>query len=115
MHTAYHEAPPGRTGQRYVDANTRLTLSTTSLPATSSQVPDGNVYSSKDEGDTPSILNAGQLDFNTALATLRGLPNPDHTDLALGAIAGLTLTPGLYKFNSGVTVRCSCPHGPANL
>ena len=42
-------------------------------------------------------------DVNTAYLDASGRPNPDFLNLGAGAIGGLTLTPGLYKWTTSVT------------
>ena len=42
-------------------------------------------------------------DVNTAYLDASGRPNPDFLNLNAGAIGGLTLAPGLYKWTTGVT------------
>ena len=42
-------------------------------------------------------------DVKTAYLDASGRPNPDFLNLGAGAIGGLTLTPGLYKWTTGVT------------
>jgi hypothetical protein len=83
-----------------------------SSTAVSAQVPNGSLYTNAYSAPTPTILNAAEVAFNTALDLVRGLPNATYTDLKGGAIAGLTLTPGLYKFTGAITVSSSsrlCP------
>ena len=42
-------------------------------------------------------------DVNTAYLDASGRPNPDFLNLGAGAIGGLTLVPGLYKWTTSVT------------
>jgi len=55
------------------------------------------------------IQNAGLLgsavtDMQSAYSTAQALPSPDYTDVGGGEIGGLTLAPGLYRFNSAVSI-----------
>jgi hypothetical protein len=56
---------------------------------------------------TPTNLAAAELDFDNALGFVRGQILADGTDVGLGNIAGLTITPGLYVWNTAVTVRAT--------
>ncbi|KZP10302.1 hypothetical protein FIBSPDRAFT_872802 [Athelia psychrophila] len=49
----------------------------------------------------------GLSDMGTAYNDASGRVNPDHTNLASGAIGGLILTPGLYKWTSAVSIGSS--------
>ncbi len=79
-----------------------------SLPAggaasTSAQVT-GNVYASDYAVPTPSNLTVAILAMQAAYSDAAGRPTPDYTELATGAIGGLTLEPGLYKWSNTVTI-----------
>ena len=43
-------------------------------------------------------------DMQTAYTDAAGRSNPDFLDLGAGELGGLTLTPGLYKFTTAVTI-----------
>lgn len=43
-------------------------------------------------------------DVNTAYVDAAGRPNPDFLSLGAGAIGGLVLGPGLYKWGTGVSI-----------
>ncbi|KAJ7823383.1 antifreeze protein [Mycena leptocephala] len=53
---------------------------------------------------TPSTLTTAARDMGTAFTDTTGRVNLDFADLGSGAIGGLTLLPGLYKWTTGVTV-----------
>jgi hypothetical protein len=79
-----------------------------SLPAggaasTSAQVT-GNVYASDYAVPTPANLTTAISDMQTAYVDAAGRPTPDYTELASGAIGGLTLPAGLYKWSNTVTI-----------
>ena len=50
-----------------------------------------------------SVDNA-VLDMGTAFNDAKGRTTPDFVDLGAGSIGGLTLAPGLYKWNTGVLI-----------
>jgi hypothetical protein len=68
----------------------------------------GNVFSVDAAGPSPcnvmdpDILTAAVLDMQTAYTDAAGRPAPDFTELGTGDISGMTLTPGLYKWSTGV-------------
>jgi hypothetical protein len=70
----------------------------------------GNVYSVDAAGPGPcSVMAPDRLtraifDMQTAFTTAAGLPNPNFTETGAGNIGGLTLTPGLYKWGTGVYI-----------
>ena len=80
-----------------------LTLPAGGAASTSAQVT-GNVYASDYAVPTPNNLTVAVLDMQTAYTDAAGRPTPDHTELATGAIGGLTLAPGLYKWSNTVTI-----------
>lgn len=52
----------------------------------------------------PVLLTAAVSDMETAYTNAAGRTLPDFTELGAGNIGGMTLTPGLYKWSSGVTI-----------
>ena len=70
---------------------------------TSTQVV-GLVFASNNDPPTPSQLTTAVKDMQTAYTDAAGRPTPDFLDLEAGAIGGLTLAPGLYKWTSTVTI-----------
>src|SRR5207302_3327438 len=71
--------------------------------ATSTQVT-GKVYAADQASPTPVTLTTAVSDMQTAYTDAAGRPTPDFLELNTGAIGGLTLTPGLYKWTSTVTI-----------
>ncbi|KAJ7166155.1 antifreeze protein [Mycena filopes] len=80
-----------------------LTVSPTGQFATSSQVT-GLLFAASYAAPTPATLTAAIGDMGTAFTDATGRVNPNFSNLASGAIGGLVLAPGLYKWTSGVTV-----------
>jgi hypothetical protein len=72
--------------------------------ATSDQVV-GRLYASDMAIPTPSNLTTAVSDMETAYVDAAGRPGPDFVNLLSGDISGLTLVPGLYKWNNGVTIN----------
>lgn len=71
--------------------------------ATSSQVT-GNVYAPDYASPTAANLTTAIGDMQTAYADAAGRTLPDHTELGAGDIGGMTLTPGLYKWGTGLNI-----------
>ncbi|KAJ6495821.1 antifreeze protein, partial [Mycena vulgaris] len=81
-----------------------LILDSTGQFSTSSQVT-GHLYGADYAVPTPSTLSIAIADMGTAFTDATGRITPDFTNLASGgAIGGLTLTPGLYKWTTGVSL-----------
>jgi len=55
----------------------------------------------------PSKLTTAILDMETAYTDAAGRTNPDFVDLRRGEIGGMVLAPGLYKFDSNVSLPTS--------
>ena len=53
----------------------------------------------------PTRLTAAVLDMQSAYTDAAGRPNPDVTELRRGDISGMTLTPGLYKWGTTVSLH----------
>lgn len=51
------------------------------------------------------MLTAAVGDMQTAYTDAAGRTNPTATELGAGDISGMTLTPGLYKWGTGVTIN----------
>lgn len=79
------------------------TLPAGSASATSAQVT-GKLYASNYPVPTPSNLTTAIGKMESAYSDAAGRSSPDKTELAAGIIGGLTLTPGLYKWSSNVTI-----------
>lgn len=71
--------------------------------ATSAQVT-GKIYAADMATPTPINLTTAVNNMITAYNDAAGRPSPDFTELATGNIGGKTLTPGLYKWTSNVTI-----------
>ena len=71
--------------------------------ATSSLV-NGSVYAADYAAPTPSVMTTAIGDMQTAYTDAAGRTLPDYTELGAGNIGGMTLAPGLYKWNTGVTI-----------
>jgi hypothetical protein len=70
---------------------------------TSPQVT-GGVFAADNDAPTPSKLTTAVGAMEAAYTDAAGRPTPTSTNLGGGAIGGLVLAPGLYKFTSAVTV-----------
>ncbi|KAJ7490825.1 antifreeze protein [Mycena latifolia] len=79
-----------------------LILDSTGQFATSSQVV-GKIFSASYAPPTPFTLTVTIGDMGTAVTDAINRPSPNFTNLASGAIGGLVLVPGLYKWTSAVT------------
>ena len=51
-----------------------------------------------------TLVDNAVLDMGTAFNDAKGRTTPDFVDLGAGSIGGLTLAPGLYKWNTGVLI-----------
>lgn len=80
-----------------------LTLDGSGQFATSSQVT-GRVYAANYATPTPTVLSTAVGDMNTAYTDAAGRSGTDFLNLAGGNLNGETLAPGLYTWNSAVTI-----------
>jgi hypothetical protein len=64
----------------------------------------GKVYAADYTDPTPTMLTAAVGDMETAYTDAAGRSLPDYTELYAGDVTGQTLTPGLYKWGTGVLV-----------
>lgn len=71
--------------------------------ATSSQVV-GKVFAADMVAPTPINLTTAVNNMLTAYTDAAGRPSPDFTESGAGNIGGKTLTPGLYKWSTAVTL-----------
>ena len=69
-----------------------------------SSLIDGNVYASDYTSPTPTKMTSAVSDMQTAYTDAAGRTSPDYTELYAGDITGKTLTRGLYKWGTGVTI-----------
>ena len=82
---------------------TGLALTNATGYATSTQVT-GKVYAADMADPTPINLTTAAGDMLTAYNDAAGRPSPDFSELGTGNLGGKTLTPGLYKWTSTVTM-----------
>jgi len=80
-----------------------LVLDPSGTFSTSTQVT-GEIFAASYASPTPSMLTTAIGDMQTAYTDASGRTNPDFSNLGTGEIGGLTLTPGLYEWTTGVTV-----------
>jgi hypothetical protein len=82
------------------------------LPAASafstSVLVKGEVFAPDYATPTPANITTAVSDMESAYTTAAGVPNPAAIELGAGNIGGMTLTPGVYKWTTGLTI-------PANL
>lgn len=71
--------------------------------ATSSLVT-GKVYAADYTTPTDTLLTTAIMDMQTAYSDSAGRTLPDFTELGAGEIGGRTLTPGLYKWSTGLSI-----------
>jgi hypothetical protein len=80
-----------------------LTLDGSNTFATSALVT-GKVWAADYTAPTPTTLTTAILDMQTAYTDAAGRLLPDFTELGAGNIQGMTLTAGLYKWGTGVSI-----------
>ena len=68
---------------------------------------DSNATCAAGTGANITLVNNAVADELTAYNTARGLSNPTATELYTGNLGGQTLTPGLYKWSTAVTIPTS--------
>jgi len=78
-------------------ADSSNTFSTSSLVT-------GRVYAANYTAPTPSNMTTAVSAMETAYTDAAGRTTPDFTELGTGNISGMTLTPGLYKWGTEVTI-----------
>lgn len=64
----------------------------------------GKIYAVDNDPPTPINLGTANTNMKTAYTDAATRPTPDFLNLGTGAIGGLTLVPGLYKWTSSVGV-----------
>ncbi|MDZ7776154.1 MAG: ice-binding family protein [Bacteroidales bacterium] len=64
----------------------------------------GNIYAADYAPPTPAYLTTAMSDQENAHTTAMGLTTDVIVDLGAGDISGMTLAPGLYKFNTGLLI-----------
>jgi hypothetical protein len=88
-------------------ASTAITgfgLKRTAPTYSTSSLVTGKVYASNYAAPTPANLTVAVGDMQKAYANAAGRQNPTKIALGGGNIGGLTIKPGLYKWNSNVTI-----------
>ena len=80
-----------------------LIMDATNVFSTSTEVT-GKVYASDYAGPTSSNLTTAVSDMRTAYIDVAGRA-ANYTNLYTGDISGQTLTPGVYKFNTAVSIN----------
>ncbi|MBC7766530.1 DUF3494 domain-containing protein [Arenimonas sp.] len=87
---------------------TAITGFSLNLPAdnaySTSPLVTGKVYAPGYANPTSVVLTSAIGDMQTAYTDGAGRTNPTTTELGAGNIGGLTITPGLYKWGTGVTI-----------
>jgi hypothetical protein len=64
----------------------------------------GALFAADNDPPTPSELTIATGDMEAAYTDAAGRPTPAFLDLGGGSLGGMTLAPGLYKWNSGVNI-----------
>jgi hypothetical protein len=64
----------------------------------------GSIFAADNDPPTPTALTTAVASMETAYTDAAGRPTPGHLNAGGGAIGGMTLTPGLYKWTSAVTI-----------
>ena len=80
-----------------------LIMDSTNVFSTSSLVT-GKLYAADYAVPTPINMGTAISDMETAYTDAAGRTLPDATELGAGDISGLTITPGLYKWGTGVLI-----------
>ena len=80
-----------------------LVMDSSGMFSTSSLV-DGKVYAPDYAAPTPVTMTTAISDMETAYTDAAGRTLPDATELGAGNIGGLTITPGTYKWGTGVII-----------
>jgi hypothetical protein len=80
-----------------------LIMSSNNQYATSTLV-NGKVYAADYSNPTPAMLSLAVLDMQSAYTNAADRPDPKAIGLGNGNLGGMTVTPGLYKWTTGVTI-----------
>jgi hypothetical protein len=64
----------------------------------------GGIFAADNDPTTPVDLTTAVADMHSAYEDAAGRPTPTFLNLGDGAIGGLTLAPGLYRWTSSVTI-----------
>ena len=95
------------TGNVGLSAGTSLTgfglVADSSNQFSTSSLVNGKLFAANYAPPTPAVLTTAENDMGTAYTDGAGRA-PDVTNLGAGNIGGLTITPGVYKWGTGVTI-----------
>lgn len=69
-----------------------------------SSLVTGKIYAADYTTPTPAKMTTAISDMETAYTDAAGRVLPDYTELYSGDLTGKTLTPGLYKWSTGVNI-----------
>ncbi|MDD2271226.1 MAG: ice-binding family protein [Desulfuromonadaceae bacterium] len=69
-----------------------------------SSLVTGKIYAADYATPTPAVMTAAVSDMELAFADAAGRTSPDFTELGGGNVSGMTLSPGLYKWGTGVLI-----------
>jgi hypothetical protein len=83
---------------------TGFSLSSPPSTFTTSPLVTGQVRAADYSTPTPANLTTAVLDMQAAYTDAAGRVLPDFTELGAGNIDGMTLSPGLYKWGTGVSI-----------
>jgi hypothetical protein len=72
-----------------------------------SSLVTGKIYAADYTDPTPANMTTAVGDMETAYTDAAGRTSPDYTELYAGDITGQTLSPGLYKWSTGVLVSAA--------
>lgn len=82
-----------------------LSADSTNVYSTSpAVVAPGKIYAANYAVPTPTNLTSSVLSMQTAYTDAAGRTHPDFLNLGSGNIGSKTLSPGLYKWGTGVTI-----------
>jgi hypothetical protein len=85
-------------------AITGFALKRTGTTYSTSPLVNGNIYAANYAAPTPAKLTGEIGDMQKAYVDAAGRKNPTKIALGAGNIGGLTITPGLYKWSTGVDI-----------
>ncbi len=81
-----------------------------------SSLVTGKIYAADYTPPTPTKMTTAVSDMETAYTDAAGRTNPTATELGAGDISVMTITPGLYKWGTGVTINTgvtlNCQNNP---
>jgi hypothetical protein len=83
-----------------------LTMYSSGTYSTSTLVT-GNIFAADYTSPTPTKMTTAISDMQTAYTDAAGRSLPDYTELYAGDVTGKSLTPGLYKWGTGVLVSAA--------